>query len=126
MIFPIHTKGAKRKHFFHAGKLLPVNSEKGYIINMKKIFILLVSVAAFCCILIVSGCGRNKNNPTGTTNALDTTLPQILPSDTAKSTFTTKDSETYEYTESTTVSEFTDSYEGNLESTADTLPSPTK
>lgn len=90
---------------------------------MKKIFILLVSVAAFCCILIVSGCGRNKNNPTGTTNALDTTLPQILPSDT---TSTTKNSETYEYTESATVSDFMDSYEGNLESTADTLPHPTK
>ena len=93
---------------------------------MKKIFILLVSVAAFCCILIVSGCGRNKNNPNSTTNALDTTLPQILPSDTTASTSTTKNSETYEYTESTTVSDFMDSYEGNLESTADTLPDPTK
>ena len=93
---------------------------------MKKIFILLVSVAAFCCILIVSGCGRNKNNPTGTTNALDTTLPQILPSDTTSSTSATKNSETYEYTESATVSDFMDSYEGNLESTADTLPDPTK
>jgi hypothetical protein len=96
---------------------------------MKKIFILLVSVGVFCCILTVSACGKNKNNATDTTavtNPPQTTMPEILPFDTTASTFTTKDSESFEYTDSATVSEFSDSYEGNLESTTDTSPMPTK
>ena len=126
------------------GKFFAVIFLKGYYnINMKKFLLFIVSAAVFCAVFALSGCGRTKPErqttpslfETSTTERTTQTTKSSESATTPESTQTTEQTETTNTEETTDSSETTDtdtsdffeSSNGTLESTADpenTLPLP--